>query len=225
MPALMRDNHEATMTQTRIWKAVAITLAGLGAVACVDDSALPPLPPKVSEVVHYWHFNTLPLGTITTPIAADISKIAGAVITYPGTGAGYMDQVDPGSALNLQAGQGAGLGLRPRNPANTRELIIVAPSTGYEKLTVTFAVMRSSSGAAQEDFSYSVDGGTTWVVVDAGYNIELDYALKTIDLAAATAVNNKANLSFRIRFLGDLAAGASGNNRFDNICVDGTPIS
>ncbi len=210
---------------TRTWMMVTAGLLGLGVGGCVDDIALPPIPPKASEVVHYWHFNALPSGTITTPVAADVSKLTGAEITYPGTGAGYMDNVDPGSTVNAQSGQPAGLGLRPRNPANTRDLIIVAPSTGYEKLVVSFAVMRSSSGAAQEEFSYSIDGGTTWVVVDAGYNIELDYTLKTIDLSAITPVNNKATLRFRIRFLGELAAGSSGNNRFDNFVVEGVPIS
>ena len=209
---------------TRTWMMVTAGLLGLGVGGCVDDIALPPIPPKASEVVHYWHFNALPSGTITTPVAADVSKLTGAEITYPGTGAGYMDNVDPGSTVNAQSGQPAGLGLRPRNPANTRDLIIVAPSTGYEKLVVSFAVMRSSSGAAQEEFSYSIDGGTTWVVVDAGYNIELDYTLKTIDLSAITPVNNKATLRFRIRFLGELAAGSSGNNRFDNFVVEGVPI-
>jgi hypothetical protein len=223
MRAATQDNHEAAMT--RNWVLLTIGLLGLGAVACVDDLALAPLPPKVSELVHYWHFNALPTGTIATPVPADVSKLTGANITYPGTGAGYMDQVDPGSALNLQEGQPAGLGLRPRNPANVRDLIIVAPSTGYEKLIFSFAVMRSSNGAAQEEFSYSVDGGTTWVVVDAAYNIELDYAVKTINLSTVTAVNNQANLRFRIRFLGDLAAGTSGNNRFDNILIEGIPIS
>ncbi len=201
-----------------------VGLLAVGAGGCVDDLALPPLPPKVSEVVHYWHFNGLPGGTITTPIAADESALTGATITYPGTGAGYMDDVD-GTTLNAQSGQPAGFGLRPRNPANTRELILVAPSTGYEKLVVSFAVMRSSSGATQEDFSYSVDGGTTWVVVGAAYDIQLEYALQTIDLSAITAVNNQAALRFRIRFLGEAAAGSSGNNRFDNIVVEGVPLS
>ena len=210
---------------TRTWMMVTAGLLGLGVGGCVDDIALPPIPPKASEVVHYWHFNALPSGTITTPVAADVSKLTGAEVTYPGTGAGYMDNVDPGSTVNAQSGQPAGLGLRPRNPANTRDLIIVAPSTGYEKLVVSFAVMRSSSGAAQEEFAYSIDGGTTWVVVDAGYNIELDYTLKTIDLSAITPVNNKATLRFRIRFLGELAAGSSGNTRFDNFVVEGVPIS
>lgn len=204
----------------RILLSVLVGALGFTTTACVDDVAAPPAPPKLAEYIHYWNFNTLPAGTLTT-VNADLSKVAGATITYPGTGAGYMDNVDPGSAVNALSAAPAGLGLRPRNPANTRELIITAPSTGYEKLVVSFAVMRSSSGAAQEEFYYSANGGTTWTIVGSAYNIELDYALKSIDLSTITAVNNNPNLRFRILFIGDLAAGASGNNRFDNILVEG----
>lgn len=204
----------------RILLSVLIGTLGLTGASCVDDVAAPPAPPKLAEYIHYWHFNTLPSGTITS-VNADQSKVSGATITYPGTGAGYMDNVDPGSTVNALSAAPAGLGLRPRNPANTRELIITAPSTGYEKLVVSFAVMRSSSGAAQEEFYYSANGGTTWNLVGTAYNIELDYTLKTIDLSAITAVDNNANLRFRILFIGELAAGASGNNRFDNILVEG----
>jgi hypothetical protein len=228
MPALSRDYHETTMTRTRFTLITAVALLALGSVGCVDDTALeplPPPPPKESELVHYWHFNALPEGTLTGPVASDFSKMSGASITYPGTGLGYMDRVDPGSDINAQQGAVPGFGLRPRNPANTRELIIIAPTTGYEKIVVAFAAMRSSNGAAQEDFSYSVDGGTTWVVVGAAYDIALEWAAKTIDLSSISAVNNAANLRFRIRFLGDLAAGSSGNNRLDNITIDGVPLS
>ena len=46
-------------------------------------------------------------------------------------------------------------------------------------------------------------------------------ACRCVNLSAITAVNNNPNLKFRILFIGDLAAGASGNNRFDNILVEG----
>jgi hypothetical protein len=218
MCAQQRDHYEAKMKRILISGLVAVL--GLTVSSCVDDIAAPPAPPKLAEYIHYWNFNTLPTGTLTT-VSADLSKVAGATITYPGTGAGYMDNVDPGTTVNAMASVPAGLGLRPRNPANTRELIIVAPSTGYEKLVVSFAVMRSSSGAAQEEFYYSANGGTTWQLVGAAYNIELDYALKSIDLSAITAVNNNANLRFRILFIGEFAAGTSGNNRFDNVLIEG----
>jgi hypothetical protein len=218
MPAVVRDHNEATMR--RLLLPLLIGVLGLSATACVDDIAAPPAPPKLAEYIHYWHFNALPAGTLTS-VAADLSKLTGAAITYPGTGAGYIDNVDPGSTLNAQQSQPAGLGLRPRNPANTRELIIAAPSTGFEKLVVSFAVMRSSSGAAQEEFYYSATGAAPWTLVGSAYNIELDYALKSIDLSTIAAVNNNANLKFRILFIGELAAGASGNNRFDNVLIEG----
>jgi hypothetical protein len=202
-----------------------VGVLGLGAAGCVEDIVAPAPPPKLSELVHYWHFNALPAGTLTAPIPADVSKLTGTDISYPGTGAGYMDQVSPGTDLNAQPGQLAGLGLRPRNPANTRELIIVAPSTGYEKLVVKYAVQRSSSGAQQEEFYYSANAGTTWVLVGAAFDIAEDWAVKTFDLTAITAVNNVANLRFRIRFVGIGADGASGNNRLDNITIEGVPLT
>lgn len=198
-------------------------VVGLALTGCVADLLEPPPPPKESVLVHYWHFNALPEGTLTT-VPADVSLLSGAVMTYPGTGAGYMDRVDPGASVNLQLGQPAGFGLRPRNPANTRELLIVAPSTGYEKLVVRFAVMRSSNGAAQEIFEYSPNGGTSWTPVGNPYDIPLDFELKTIDLSSVDAVNNNANLRFRIRFVGVGADGSSGNNRLDNFTVDGVPL-
>lgn len=203
--------------RTAIVGAALLALSG-----CVADVTAPPAAPKDAEIIHYWHFNNLPAGTLTS-VAADYTRLS-ATITYPGTGAGYMDNVDPGASINLQMGQPAGLGLRPRNPANTRELLIVAPSTGYGKLVVSFAVMRSSNGAAQEVFEYSANGGTTWTQVGNAYDIPLDFELRTFDLSAIEAVNNNANLRFRIRFVGAGADGSSGNNRLDNIVVEGVPL-
>jgi hypothetical protein len=190
---------------------------------CVEDIAAPPPPPTESELVHYWNFNSLAEGVIES-VPADYSRLTGAVMTYPGTGAGYMDRTD-GSDLNLQRNAIAGFGLRPRNPSSTRQLVIVAPSTGYHKLVVRFAVMRTSNGAPSEEFFYSTDGGANWVQVGARYNIELDFKLETFDLSSITAVNNNPNLRFRILFVGDGAAGSSGNNRFDNFSIEGVPLS
>jgi hypothetical protein len=198
---------------------------GLLASGCVEDVTAPPPPPTDAVLVHYWHFNALPEGTLANPIPADFSLLSGAAISYPGTGAGYMDRVDPGSDVNLQRGEPVGFGLRPRNPSNTRELLIVAPSTGYKEIVVQFAVTRTANGAPQEVFEYSTNGGGSWTAAGAPYDIGLDYALKTIDLKGVAGVDNNANLRFRIRFLGEGAAGGSGNNRLDNVTVEGVPLS
>jgi hypothetical protein len=179
--------------------------------------------PSFSELLHYWHFNNLPAGTIVDPVAADSTKagLGAATIAYPGTGDGYVDQVSPGSAFNTFGGNAAGLGIRFRNPANTREMIIVAPSTGFNKLTLKFAAMRSSSGAAQEELYYSVNGGTNWVKVGDAYDIPLDWELKSFDLTGIEALNNNPNLQFKVLFVGAGADGASGNNRLDNVSIEG----
>jgi len=214
-----------TIMTTRVL-ALSVATLGLLASGCVEDLVAPPPAPTEAVLMHYWHFNNLPEGTLTAAVAADVSKIPGANITYPGTGTGYMDRVSPGSDLNLREGQPPGFGLRPRNPANTRELIIAASSQGYHKLKVSFAVTRSGSGALQEEFFYSVDGGA-WVKVGQAYDISTAevYQLQEFDLSTVTAVNNKANLRFRIMFLGPNAAGSSGNNRFDNFLIEGVPLS
>ena len=85
--------------------------------------------------------------------------------------------------------------------------------------------MRSSTGAIQAEFAYSVDGGTTWVPVGAPIVIAEVWELKSVDLKAITAVENKANLKFRILFSGTGSDGASGNNRIDNLTVEGIPLT
>lgn len=213
------------MTRFNTIRMALTTLLVVGALAaCVEDDVLAPPPPNPAKLIHYWHFNALPSGTLTT-VAADSSLLAGAEIRYPGTGAGYMDNVDPGSDINARGGALAGLGLRPRNPANTRELIIIAPSTGYTDLVVSWAAQRSSAGAQQEEFFYSVNGGTTWVAVGGVLPISETWELKTISLAAIPATDNQAALRFRILFTGTGSDGTSGNNRIDNLSIEGVPPS
>ena len=47
------------------------------------------------------------------------------------------------------------------------------------------------------------------------------WVLKSVDLMAITAVENTVNLKFRIRLTGRGSDGASGNNRIDNLTVEG----
>lgn len=183
-------------------------------------------------LIHYWHFNTLS-GTVTE-VAADFSQLATMpLITYPGEGAGYMDErthraADPVSNMNLWLGQpeDEGAVLRVRNPANTRELIIESPTTGYEKIEVKFATTRSGNGAPQQEFYYSSNGGSTWTKVGDAYDVPevTAWELKTFNLEGITALNNNPNVKFRILFVGEGAANTSGNNRFDNLSVTGEAL-
>lgn len=179
---------------------------------------------QAQTLVHYWNFNTLAGGTVTS-VSPNFSAVTGnALITYPGTGAGYMDDVE-GDLLNAQNGDPAGLGLRPRNPSDTRDLLIAFPTTGYENVAIKFATTRTTQGATEQLYSYSLDGGVTFVTenlpVTSFSPLATGYSLVTLDLAGVAGADNNANVVIKIDFAGTTAAGGSGNNRFDNITVMG----
>ena len=184
---------------------------------------------QAQSLVHYWSFNSLPNGHIENPIAADVSAITSALtsITYTGTGAGYLDNVD-GDVLNAQNGAPAGLGLRPRNPSDTRSLLVSFPTTGYENVMVKFATTRTSAGATEQNYAYSLDGGITFITTDLPVTTyspsPTAYELVTLDFSNVPGVDDAANIVVRINFGGTAAAGESGNNRFDNLTVTGTPL-
>lgn len=174
-------------------------------------------------LVHYWNFNGV-TDEIET-VAADYSIIAGTPnITYPGTGDGYMDEVS-GDILNAQNGDPAGNGLRPRNPSDTRSLVIAFPTTGYENIMVSFATTRTNSGATEQYYTYSLDGGLTYTnegLATTTFFPTTDYSLVSVDFSSIAGAENNAGFIFKIDFGGANASGSSGNNRFDNLAVTGT---
>ncbi|MFI5201388.1 MAG: T9SS type A sorting domain-containing protein, partial [Candidatus Kapaibacterium sp.] len=204
---------------------------------------------SVSPLIHYWHFDSLNTAYHNPGIPvipADYSAISPnpAKILYvlePGTSstyAGYLDNV-AGDTTNSQLGAVAGQALRVRNPSDSMELRFVIPTTGYNNISFQYALESSSttSGQLVEHFDYSPDGGTTWKsssLTVYGANVDtLDvtnpifqgtsWGLVTIGFGSDTSVNNNPNLILRIKFSGNTSK-TSGNNRFDNVTVEGTQI-
>ena len=183
-----------------------------------------PVPNTTVYLLHYWNFNNLATGTLTS-VNADFSLISAsnAIITYPGSGAGYMDQYTPASILNAQNSDAAGLGLRFRNPSDTRSVLITAPTTGYKNVVVKFATARSSTaGASIQNYSYSIDGGTTFITTGLSTttfnpNVDPTYDIVTLDFSSISGANNNPNFVVKINFCGPEATGTSGNNRIDNV--------
>lgn len=176
------------------------------------------------DLVHYWHFNDLPPDTLGV-IFADSSAVGGslAFLMYQGEGNGYMDRVE-GTTLNAWQGIEAGFGLRVRNPSDGRTLLIQAPAMGYKQLVLSYAVHRTTNGAREQQVQYSADGGRTWNHLGYSFGIGTEYTLRRFDLSAIPQVNDNPGLQFRILFLGDETTGDAGNNRFDNIRLDGVLI-
>lgn len=130
-----------------------------------------------------------------------------------------------GTDLNAQPGTSAGKALRARNPSNERVLLIEAPSTGYRDLVLSFATMRTNSGAQEQTVAWSTDPDhATWTELASTYAVGTDWSVRSFDMSGLTATYDAPHLAFRITFTGSNATGSSGNDRFDNITLTGHPV-
>ena len=196
--------------------------------SCVKDRIIPPQTVTVvpgSTLIDYWNFN----GTSTT---IPTFTVGGGNLQFDfdtvSDTAGYADllsPVVPNQNINAQPGDPAGNALRVRNPCT--DFIIVAPTTGYKDIVVSYSVAKSTSGASTDSVFYTTDGVTytNAGLATVSYNPQVDpaYMLETFNLSSIVAVNNNPNFQFKITFSsGNLAT--SGNDRFDNITVTGVNI-
>lgn len=179
--------------------------------------------PGSGLVMHYWHFNDLPSGTLTA-IPADVSLVPGGLITYPGTGDGYMDRVNDGTDLYALSGHEGGLGLRVRNPADTRELIFHVPTTGYKDIRMHYAANRTNNGATLQAVYYSSAAIPDWELWEVDIPVGAEYQSYSFDFSDIEAVSDNPDFAIRIVFEGAAASNTSGNNRFDNILLVGDKI-
>ena len=188
----------------------------------LEGTALGVIIPSRSNVLHYWHFNNLPSGAQTS-VSADTSIFATApVITYPGTGAGFIDRnTSDGSLDNARFGTAAGNSLRARNPSDTRSLVVDLPTTGFEDIIFSYEVYRSNSGQLGQVVEYTTDG-TNYIFADS-LTITTSYQLFFWDFSTVAGVSDNPNFKVRINFFGQ-NTGVDGNNRFDNFVLEGNPV-
>ena len=169
----------------------------------------------MADELAVWNFNDSNLnvdhgsGTLTTNInAVNVLFAAGTT--------NNARQGDPaGQALSLQGGTS--------NANNGRNLTFNVSTVGFSNITVSFATQGTSTGFNSNQFQYSLDGIS---FIDFGSPFSPATAFGTVpivfSLAAIVGLNNNPNAAFRIVFNG--ATSSTGNNRIDNIVVDGTSI-
>lgn len=171
------------------------------------------------KLIHYWDFND------NTHLLQPSSSIGNAALSYDGTGIGAADEFKTGSELNARNGSTAGSALRLRNPAGV--LNISVPTVGYKNIKISMAVQRSGSGAETNQISYTLDGSTylTQGLENNEYTPGTDpeYVVVGYDFSKITGANNNPNFKVKIVFLGSVT-GTSGNNRFDNIVIEGNEL-
>lgn len=165
-----------------------------------------------ADEVTIWNFNDSDLnvdhgsGSLTTNF-----NLANVVFTLGGSSINARLGDVAGQSVTLQGGTG--------NVNNGRNLTFSLSTLGYTNIIVTFASQGTSTGFNSNQFQYSLDG-ITFIDFGAPYVPATSFALFTFDLSSIAGLNNNANAAFRIVFNG--ATSASGNNRIDNLVVEGT---
>lgn len=199
--------------------------------SCTEDRTIEVNPPVIidptSELIYYWNFNSL-VGTVTS-ISPDFkASPENASITYDGTGPGYMDGDTGGYSINARNNDPAENLLKVRNPSNTRTLVLSLPTSGYEKVVLQYALSRSNNGASTQNYSYTTDGSNyiTTGLSKTSHNPNPDPVvdLISLDFSSIEAVNNNPNFKLKIEFTGEAAANPTGNNRFDNMTLEGVRL-
>jgi hypothetical protein len=192
-----------------------------------------------ADLLAYWNFNVSTpgsgggLGTLDTwngtgfpadvgtgLLTSNITRNTNAV-TPDGTlgtfGGDLLNSLfgDPtGGALAIQGGAST------INNGNWFQFEV--PTTGYEDIILTYATRGTGTGFNSHAVSYSVDGGAFVSLGAHAAQNSATWVLHTTDLSAISAADNVASLVIRITLSG--ATGATGNNRFDNVQVNGTQI-
>jgi hypothetical protein len=212
-------------------KLFCLSIAIIILISCTEDRSVEVNKPIVidpkSQLIFYWDFNEL-VGPSTTIQPDFNASAATATIMYEGTGAGIMENDGTiGYENNIRNNSLAGTLLKVRNPSDTRNLIFNMPTTGFKKVIVQFATARSSNtGATVQNYSYTVDG-VNYIQTGLSkitHNTTPDTAdLIVLDFSEISTVNDNANFKVKIEFAGPTISGTSGNNRFDNVTLEGIP--
>ncbi|MBX2963337.1 MAG: CotH kinase family protein [Cyclobacteriaceae bacterium] len=172
---------------------------------------------ETTQLLHYWNFNNaseLLTPTYTMGDGSITVAVASGTEVLEGSGQGFASE-------NARLGDNTGTHLRINNPIGT-SVLFALPTTGYKEVILQYETRRSGQGAGIQNIEYTTDGHTfshfeTITVVDG------NPVLYSFDFSDIEPVANNPDFAVRISFEQGLG-GIAGNNRFDNITVDGTAL-
>ncbi len=168
------------------------------------------------DLVHYWNFNapaSLLEPTWTTGAGALAAGLGGDAEVLSGTGHDFFGE-------NARNGDPTGSHLRVNSPLGAT-LTLALPTGGFTDIVVRYETRRSGEGAGIQQIEVTTDGVNfapfaTITVLDAAP------VLHSFDFRAFAGAAGNPSFGMRITFAQG-AGGTAGNNRFDNLTVDGTP--
>lgn len=164
-----------------------------------------------ADEIAIWNFNDSNFtvdhgsGTLTTNFTP-----ANLLFTLAGTTINARNGDPAGQSLTLQGGTS--------NINNGRHLTFAVNTAGHTNIVISFAIQTTSTGFFSNQLQYSLDGVTfqnfgATIVPPAGF------ALFSFDLSSIAGLNNNPNAAFRIVFDGSTTS--IGNNRLDNVVIEG----
>lgn len=170
-------------------------------------------------MIHYWNFNDEDYLLPSYSVSDGSLFIDGGVQSEVTTGAGQGF-----SGQNARNGDKAGQHLRINDPIGT-ELFFKLSSKNYQDLTFSYEARRSGNGANRHYISYSYNG-ETFIAIDT-LRITDQPGIFSMYFGEIPEVNDNEDFSIRITIAYDPddEGGMSGNNRLDNVTLDGEAMS
>ena len=185
-----------------------------------------------TTLIDYWNFNQTDTSLWRVPTK---SLVTGTTLSYLGSYVDYVTDASDTTNSRDESGPAPFMAVRLRSPYGP--FFMTLPTTGFNGIVVKYGEFRSGSGAGFNTVTYTTDG-VTWdsvglQITDGIHATTTGVGTYTVDQAAVpldlvildftnvAGVNN--NPKFRIQITPSGATG--GNDRFDNISVEGTPIA
>ncbi|MCH8494311.1 MAG: T9SS type A sorting domain-containing protein [Balneolales bacterium] len=188
-----------------------LVLISFTSIANAQDSNDPVL-------LHYWSFNNV--NSFETPDVTIgngelIANLVGNTEITTGTGQDFVGE-------NARNNDTAGAHLRFNNPIGSR-LTFSVPTSGYDNIVFKYETRRSGSGADTQFITYTTDG-TSYNALRILEVTETPTVI-TLDFSDFPEVNDNPDFSIRFEFNDTTdPPNLAGNNRFDNVTVDGIPL-
>lgn len=168
-----------------------------------------------ADEIAVWNFNDSDLivdhgaGTLSTNF-----NLANVLFTFGGTSVNARLGDSAGQSVTLQGGTSTG--------NNGRNITLSVSTVGFTNILLTFATQGTASGFTSNQLQYSADG-VTFVNFGLPYAPPAAFGLMTFNLSSITELNDNPNAAFRIVFGG--ATSSTGNNRLDNLVIEGRSAS
>lgn len=188
------------------------------------------------ETIAYWaqNDNNLPGGGFgfapdSFPQAADEGSgeltLADFDESVDAEGAYDCIQSFAGTSDNALGGYSSGGSLAPQGCSgesnNGMHIDLAVDTSGYGELVLSWAQRGTSTGFDSRTISYSADGGASFTTFETDTGALGGWGVVSHDFSSVAALENNPDAVFRITL--DGATSSSGNNRFDNILLEGEP--